>query len=758
MAKTVASAIPHEAAVAFNTANAAYRAGKLTEARTAIEHAVAAAPDLPQVHVLNARILRQLGDDVAARSAYDAALARDPAQFDALLERGNVLRALSVLSEAASSYVAAMAARPDDPRPALALARLEEERIASEGIPAAERAVIAFQRALDRASRGADPAIARAGLCRDLARYRMDRSDLPRALEALRQARLYLGAERHNDPAPEPATEPAPEPTTELDLMTAEVLLRLGMLSEAQRAMERLSQSADVSVLRALSHLAYRFNFWAEAVTILGRATALTPTDPHLWLELSDMQAKSWLLQEALASLDRAEQAGPVPEAATLALRASIANRIGDSAASLALYDRLVSDGHAIFAPSAAMSLLYADHLTPEQVAKRHFALFADRGDGARSPASFGVDRNSERPLRIGMVTADLHHQHPVNIFLQPLLARWNHETFPLTIYFTGTTTDDQTRLARARAGNWCETTEADLPGRVAADSIDILIDLSGHTAGSTLRQFARRMAPVQASFLGYPGTTGVPNIDWLIGDPVVTPPEADHLCSEQVARLPHTVFCFAPEVDYPLPDFAAALDRPFTFGSFNNVPKLTPRTLRLWARVLSAVPQARLVLRAPSFSDAAAVDHIRKRFTAAGGDPDRLDFRGPVALDQMMQSYAEVDVALDPLPYGGGTTTLQAMWMGVPVITLAGGSFVARMGASFLTAARMTDWIAESEDAYIARAVAAASDRPALIELKSTLRERLVTLPAWDPDRYAADFGATLHRMWYGPRPRNQN
>lgn len=746
MAKTVAPAIPREAAVAFNKANAAYRAGNLIEARTAIEHAVTAAPDLPQVHVLNARILRQLGDDVAARSAYDAALDRDPTQFDALLERGNVLRALSVPSEAASSYVMAMAARPEDPRPALALARLEEERIASEGIPAAERAVIAFQRALDRASRGADPAMASAGLCRDLAHYRMDRSDLPRALEALRQARLYLDAELHYDPAPELATE--------IDLMTAEILLRLGMLSEAERAMERLSQSADVNVLRALSHLAYRFNFWAEAVAILGRATALKPTDPQLWLELSEMQAKSWLLQEALASLDRAEQAGPVPEAAALALRASIANRLGDSAEALALYERLVSDGHANFAQSAAMSLLYADHLTPEQVAERHFALFEDWGDGARSPASFGVDRNSKRPLRIGMVTADLHHQHPVNIFLQPLLARWNHQAFPLTIYFTGTTTDDQTRLARARAGSWYETTEADLSGRVAADNIDILIDLSGHTSGSTLRQFARRMAPVQASFLGYPGTTGVPNIDWLIGDPIVTPPEADHLYSEKVARLPHTVFCFAPEVDYPLPDFAAALDRPFTFGSFNNVPKLTPRTLRLWARVLSAVPEARLLLRAPSFSDSAAVDHIRKRFTAAGGDPDRLDFRGPVALDQMMRSYAELDVALDPLPYGGGTTTLQAMWMGVPVITLAGRSFVARMGTSFLTAAQMTDWIAASEDAYVARAAFAAKDRKALIALKSTLRARLEASPAWDPDRYAADFGATLQQMWYRSGP----
>ena len=130
------------------------------------------------------------------------------------------------------------------------------------------------------------------------------------------------------------------------------------------------------------------------------------------------------------------------------------------------------------------------------------------------------------------------------------------------------TTVDDQTRLARRRAGSWRDVSTAQLPARVEADQIDILIDLAGHTAGGALRAFAKRMAPVQASFLGYPGSTGVPNIDWLIGDPVVTPPEADHLCSERVLRLPHTVFCFAPEVDYPLPDLDESQGRPLTFGA----------------------------------------------------------------------------------------------------------------------------------------------------------------------------------------------
>ena len=402
------------------------------------------------------------------------------------------------------------------------------------------------------------------------------------------------------------------------------------------------------------------------------------------------------------------------------------------------------------FASSAAMSLLYADHITPEEVAARHRALFTDWGEGARARTSFGADCDPHRPLRIGMVTADLHHQHPVNIFLQPLLARWDHDSLPLTVYFTGSSVDEQTRLARTRARGWRDVALSALPVTVASDSIDILIDLSGHTAGGALALFARRMAPVQVTWLGYPSSTGVPNIDWLIGDPVVTPFEADGLCSEKVMRLPDTVFCFAPEADHPLPDFtAAARGRPFTFGSFNNIPKLTPRTVALWSAALAAVPDARLLLRAPSFKDAAAIARFRRLFAEAGIDPDRLIFRGPVGLDAMMKAYAEIDVALDPVPYNGGTTTLQALWMGVPVITLKGEHFVSRMGASFLSAAGLADWVADTEAAFVARARAAAADRQTLIALKQGLRSRLLSRPAWNPDRFATSFQDALRDIW---------
>ena len=213
--------------------------------------------------------------------------------------------------------------------------------------------------------------------------------------------------------------------------------------------------------------------------------------------------------------------------------------------------------------------------------------------------------------------------------------------------------------------------------------------------------------------------------------------------------RLPHTVFCFAPEADYPLPDFGASQGRPLTFGSFNNIPKLTPRTIGLWANVLRAIPGARLLLRAPSFKDAGPVTRFRRLFADHGIGADRLLFRGPVGLDIMMQSYAEIDIALDPVPYCGGTTSLQALWMGVPVLTMEGGQFVSRMGASFMTAAGLPDWVAWDDADYVAKAVAVAQDRAALLQFKRGLRARLLAQPGWDADRYAKEFGEAVQEMW---------
>jgi predicted O-linked N-acetylglucosamine transferase (SPINDLY family) len=491
---------------------------------------------------------------------------------------------------------------------------------------------------------------------------------------------------------------------------------------------------------------------WQEAIAVSRRNVELHPNSPWAHWNLAHLLAECWQMDEAEAVLKHAEALAPMPGAATM--RASMAGRRGDADTALQIYrDLALTDGaQANLASSAAMSALYSDQLNAHEVAELHQRLFAPLGEGARSTESFVREPLAGRRIRLGVVSADFHHQHPVNIFMQPVLREIDRSRFEVFLYFTGVSHDDQTQLARQRAEHWVEVTTLNnrqLAKRIDADQIDVLLDLAGHTGQQRMALFAQRAAPVQVTYLGYPGSTGVPNVDWLLGDEVVTPQSDDALCSERVWRLPGTVFCFAPEANYPYPNWdEAALQRPLTFGSFNNVPKLTPRTLALWARVLAAVPDSRLVLKAPSFGDAGAVRAFGERLTALGVDLARVEFRGPVGLAEMMAEYCDIDIALDPVPYNGGTTSLQALWMGVPVVTQRGEHFVSRMGASFMTAAGLPEWVAEDDDSYVATAQRMAQDRLALLHLKKGMRQRLQANPAWDAVKHTRNFEVALEQM----------
>lgn len=440
-------------------------------------------------------------------------------------------------------------------------------------------------------------------------------------------------------------------------------------------------------------------------------------------------------------------------------MRGQMAGRLGDADTALVHYQahRAQHPQDTGIASSIAMCALYCDSLDAPQVASLTRELFAPLGEGARRQDSFvraplvGSDGQTRR-IRLGLVSADFHFQHPVNIFMQPVLRELDRARFEVFLCFTGISSDAQTHLARSRVDHWVEAThlnDRQLAKQIDADAIDVLMDLSGHTGHNRMAMFAQRAAPVQVSYLGYPGSTGLPHMDWIIGDAVVTPPEHDALYSERVARLPGTVFCFAPEVDYPYPDHGPAhAERPLTFGSFNNVPKLTPHTLRLWARILAELPEARLVLKAPSSADAAAQSVFRERLQALGVAAERVVFRGPVGLSDMMAEYADIDIALDPVPYNGGTTTLQAMWMGVPAVVKEGAHFVSRMGASFMRAAGLDDWVAADDDAYVAIAVTKGRDRQALLQLKQGLRQRQLASPAWDVTQHTRNMEDALAAM----------
>ncbi len=531
-------------------------------------------------------------------------------------------------------------------------------------------------------------------------------------------------------------------------------LLRVGNRAAAEAAFTRASASSNPAFLRLLAERVFQHNYWQEAIAVLRRALELAPGDPPSLLALARLHWEVYQLSEAEAFCRRILQLDPANGEVRYLLNA-LPGRRGDAAAHLAAVEahyRELGDPCSRLASSIAMASLYVDALSPEQVAERHRQLCApiEAANTTQAPA-FANPRDPERPLRIGLVSGDFHRQHPVNLFMLPLLERLDPVLFPTTVFHTGLMHDEYTVRARQAAAAWIESAALSDPAlrqRILAERIDVLIDLAGHTSTHRLGVFALRAAPVQATFLGYPHSTGLTSIDWLIGDPVVSPAQHAPLFSEGIAQLPGSVFCWSPVDDYPLPPDRPA-DAPLVFGSFNNIMKLSPRTIALWAAVLRELPDARLLLKAPSLADASVVERFQGLFAAQGIAPERLLLEGPEGLEAMMQRYGAVDIALDPTPYNGGTTTLQALWMGVPVIALQGGHFVGRMGASFLNALGRNAWIASDDAHYRAIARELATQLPALRRGRSELRQQMAASGLSDLDCYAGRFQGLLRRIW---------
>lgn len=358
-----------------------------------------------------------------------------------------------------------------------------------------------------------------------------------------------------------------------------------------------------------------------------------------------------------------------------------------------------------------------------------------------------------ERRLRIGYLSPDLRY-HPVASFLAPILAHHDPDQVETIAYADHPAEDAMTARLRARAAQWrhCHGwSDRRLAEQIAADGIDILVDLAGHTAGNRMPLLKAKPAPLQVLYIGYPCTSGLAAMDYLISDHWVSPPEQDFLYTEAVCRQPDSFWCFEPPAQAPPVGPLPLLGNgDVTFGSFNNLSKLSPATVALWARVLQAVPAARLVLQALAFADAPTREQVRERFAAHGIAPERLDIREPIlAFERFLAGYGEIDIALDPLPFNGGTTTCQALWMGVPVITLPGQHFHSRMGLSLLRQLDLAELVADSAQSYVDIAAALAADHQRLEGLRRTLRGRMQASPLCDGPGAARALENTFRSIW---------
>lgn len=353
------------------------------------------------------------------------------------------------------------------------------------------------------------------------------------------------------------------------------------------------------------------------------------------------------------------------------------------------------------------------------------------------------------------MVSADLK-RHPVGYFLAPFLAGRDPARLTVICYANQPDTDAADPMTRAlmeRADAWRWIGGLDdraAAAAIRADRIDVLIDLSGHTAHHRLPLFAHRPAPLQATWLGYPDGTGVPAIDLIVGGGLEMPEESASWFGERLLALPHGRFCYAPPGDAPL---VAPLPAPrtghVTFGSFNTLAKLSDETVALWTRVLAAVPGSRLVLKARPLGDETVGGRVRARFAAAGADPGRLDLRGWSSHRDLLADYSDIDIALDPRPFSGGLTSCEALWMGVPMVTWPNDRPAGRQSAHFLTLLGLAELVAGGPEAYVNAAAGLARDLTRLAGLRAGLRERIRSSPLLDGPGFAVGLEAGLREEW---------
>lgn len=435
-----------------------------------------------------------------------------------------------------------------------------------------------------------------------------------------------------------------------------------------------------------------------------------------------------------------------------LLAQAEIEKQLGECEAAAAAYKRALDIEPDDFAvrSSYLFALNFLDDIAVDALLTEHRKYGAILARGI-APVTRPSRNNSGRRLKIGYVSPDFR-RHSVSCFIEPVLKYHDRSAVDVHCYYNHDTRDEITERFETLADHWLDIAgldDADVARRIAADGVDILIDLAGHTNGNRLGVFARRPAPIQFTWLGYLCTTGVEAIDFRLCDAQTDPPgRAEAWQTEKPVRLPNAQWCYQPQVSPPQPGALPRLANGYwRFGSFNQASKLNTRLLNTWARLLAAIPDSHL--RFVGITHAVMEEKIRAIFAAQGVAGDRLEIVGRIPIDTYFSHYREIDIALDSLPYNGATTTCDALLMGVPVATVAGDRAIARGGVSLLGAVGLTDWIAESPDELIAMCRTHTQDPERIASLRATLPATMRASALMDGPRFARDLEAVFRSAW---------
>lgn len=674
---------------AFQLALQYHQNGRLTEAEGLYLQILAAQPDHPEILHFLGIVALQRSQNQAALAYFDQALAVKPDWPDALSNRGEALRAEGRQEEAVAAYQRAIALNPRFPQ---AFNNLGNALVA---LGNHNEALTAYQKAIE-------------------------------LLPGYEDANNNLGG----------------------------VLKKLGRLDESAAAYRRAIaiKPGNFQALTNLGTVLKECGQVDKAIDILQQAIALRPDYPEAHYNLGNALKEKGFLDKAVVAYRR-----------VIALKQGLeqaADSRDETSSECGRYDEvLVTFRQAMLAlrPDSAEAhghlLLAMLHQQRDDraIAEEHF-LWQRQHAGSASEwmGSPPQDQRTGKRLRIGYVSPDFR-EHSVTRFLLPLMENHDQEKFEIFAYSEVTTPDEITTRLRSRTDGWRDTVglgNAQVAELIRADGIDILVDLAGHTAGNRLLVFARRPAPVQVSWLGYPGTTGLVAMTHRLTDAHADPPGmTEALHSESLVRLPRSAWCFSAMDSPPV---VPRPHREVVFGCFNNFAKVTDPMLRLWAQILAAVPNSSLLLKSPAFAEKVTCKRVRGLFQTQGIVPERILLMDKVESQaEHLALYQEMDIALDTFPYHGTTTTCEALWMGVPVVTLAGTSHRSRVGVSLLSNVGLKQLVASTPEEYVRIACSLASDIPELEEMRRTLRERMLGSPLMDAPQFARDIEFAYESIW---------
>jgi protein O-GlcNAc transferase len=676
-----------------NFGNALRESGQLVNAISEYRRAVALKRDYAEAHNNLGNALREAGEAAAAMLSCAQAIELRPGYAEAYNNLGNALKDLDELDAAALSYDKAIAARPDYAEAHLNLGHVLQ---AQGHVDAAIQSY--------RASATLAPHLAVAH--ESLAGMLMQRGEVDAAINSYQRV----------------------------------VALQPGSAS---------AYNTLGNVLNGAARL-------GEAVQCYERAIALQPDFPDPYHNLANALRRQGSAEKALGYARRAiELRGDEP---------SFHNNLGVILADLNEFDAALESYREALAlnPDFGEShtcVLFGQSYCSGWQADAHLADARYFGERMAARAklytqwpALDEQQHATRPLKVGFVSADFR-KHPVGYFLECVLAHLDRARIEPIAYSNGLHSDELTARIKPRFAAWrhvADTSDEALARMIHEERIDILVDLSGHTGRNRLPMFAWKPAPVQVSWLGYFATTGLVEMDYVLGDPHVMPVDEETHFVEQVWRLPDCYLCFTlPSAQVPIGPLPALDAGYVTFGCFNNQKKLNDAVIALWARILHAVPDSRLLLKNHQLNEPVTRRGTLERFAGHGIGEERLMLEGPSPREQYFAAYNRVDFALDPFPYPGGTTSVEGLWMGVPVLGRRGDRFLAHLGEMVLQTVGLPEWIASDDEDYVARAVAFAGDLPRLAILRAELRERVVHSSLCDAPRFAGNLEAAFARMW---------